>query len=301
MKYILTVLAVITIIIEASLNYAHPFMMAVPTDYFEQPELPTFMMAALLTFGIGQAAIPLLIKHKSWSLKRICLVIVIGLIDKWLFSSSGYVLALGIGLLLAYYIKKSWVGYMLLATGLFAIAIPLLILYFPAETFMDAAKFQEQVTLFKSNDYMHYILNSMSAGYIWIVVTAVFIVLPLLLIDWTSIRYRYTTALLLFTSGIFIKTLVIQSESVLVFSLLMIIGGLMQGIALYLLLSGSADDRLIPTLAFSSLLMLLAFTGVGLGDYQNMPLETVLMRAVIIMVITLISYLILTRKKNANF
>ncbi|TDM03777.1 hypothetical protein [Macrococcus carouselicus] len=301
MKYILLLLALTALIIESSIRYAHPYRLTVPTDYFEQPELSIFLLVTFLTFGVGQVIIPLMLHREELSLRTILLILLIGLSDKWLLSSDGYILALGTGLLLAHFIRKSWAGYLLFAVGIFLIAVPLLILYFPAETFMAAAHFQEVVTLYQSNDYMSYIQTGLTSGYIWIMATALFIVLPLLLIDLNQVPYRYMTAIMLFSAGVILKTFVTHSESVLVFSLLMMLGGLLQGISLYLMLRGTAKFTVIPVLAFSSLLQLITFTGVGFGDYRNLSIDQVLLRAAVIVISVIIIYFVSSHKKHANY
>ncbi|ULG74882.1 hypothetical protein [Macrococcus brunensis] len=300
MKHVLVLIGLLALILEGSLKMAHPFMMTVPAEYFEQPERSTFLLTVILAFGVGQAVIPLVLKQIDVSIRMISMIIAFGLLDKWLFSSMGYILALGLGLLLARLIKKSWVGYLLLGIGVFIVAVPLLILFFSSETFMDAAKFQEIVSLYRSHDYLSYVTHSLMTDYTVIIATALFIITPLLLIDFSSMKYRVLPGIVLFSAGTILKTLMTQTESVLAFSILAMIGGLLQGIALYLILRGTANLAVVPAIIISSLMMMLAFTALGIGDYKNLAVEVVLMRGVVIFVVAVIIYFVFQRKMHAN-
>lgn len=299
MKHMLVLIGLLALLMETSLKMAHPFMMTVPAEYFAEPERSTFLLAVILAFGVGQAVIPLALRELSLSLRTIMIIIGCGLLDKWLFSSTGYVLALGLGLFCAKFLRKS-MGYVLLALGLFAVAIPLLILYFSSETFMDAAKFQEFVTLYRSHDYLGYVTHSLQTDYIFIVVMALFVITPLLLIDLSGVKYRVMPAVILFSAGTMLKTLIISTESVLAFTILTLIGGLLQGVALYLLLRGAAGLALVPALISSSLITLFVFTALGIGDYKNLAVDIVLIRGTVIFIITAVIYFVLQRKMHAN-
>lgn len=322
MKYKLFVLlAVILIIIEESIELSYPLRTVVPTDFFSEDQQDQYLWIVFLVIGIGLPLFTLLLSRTvdEWTDRQIIMMIAVGVVDRFFINPYSLLLYLGIAVMLAQFIKRSDYSYLvgigLLIAGLLIVGLPLLLMTFFSETFMDVAQFQHFIALYQSNDYISYIKENLMTSSVKNIAIMILMILPLLLIGekvaYLVSYYRWSAVLIasaVLAVGTIIKTLVRLTESTQSFDIIILIGGTSQALAVFIMAALFVktyrlnSSLVIAGLLLADIMMLLCFTGIGIGQYQSLALSDVLIRSGIISMIIVICLLLFSyfRKSSIN-
>lgn len=311
MKRLLIVLAIFLLIIETSLYAAHPIGLVPPIEYFSEEERPMFLLLVLLTFGTGYPLLGLITGQKEWNKRSIVLLFVCGLAVKIFINSGTLLFAFALALLISAAIKKyrTVIGWSLLGIGLFAIMVPLLILYYDSETYMDVEAYQSVIALFQSKDYVAYVLYNLQHFIGPDLLAAVFILLPSILISpavtkWLSKyhSWKFVAATGLILLGILIKTLIMGTSSAIAFHLLTSAGGFLAALGLFMVLRQALSH--VTSLGWAIFLaeccILLTYTSLAIGHYRTLHIDDILIQNIIIWLISAVIFFIVEKFTPRN-
>lgn len=294
MRFILPLLLIIVFAIDVGFNMSHPLHLTPLSLYFQDSDPNLWKIIAIFSFGI---ALPLLVLIGSnltmYSYKVLLLPLIIGVLDVIFINPNSILLIAAVTLILSKLVSDK-VAIFMAISGVLFIFIPLLIVFYGSETFVDVQSYQVAHELYHTNHYIDYIVYNVT-HFDYLMLLWLLLTVPLTKVTKHIRKFNITTTLLiaimLFAIGTIFKTLLITLQSVPLLNMLLILSGTLQALALWLLFRTKWNVLILfDNLLVLRIILLFLFTSLGLGDYKNMSVEITLDYAFISIGIAIVLY-----------